>query len=95
MDPIVGGFFKAWDRQLYYCMSQDKNGLWMVNVRIPHERKNVSERVIGRTFHQVWNFGLDVQVYGHPFTLWGRISNEDIDAISSFKAKLDDLLPSI
>jgi hypothetical protein len=85
---VIGSFFKAWDRQVYYCESKDDEGYWMVNVRIPHERTNVSGAAIGRTFHVVWNLDVDVQMHGHPFTTFGRLSQEDVDSIYSYRNKL-------
>ena len=59
MSEIVGMRFKAWDGFVYICDSVDSNGLWMTREDAPdgnkqdqHSiwRRNVSERVVGRTF---------------------------------------------
>lgn len=61
----VGRTFKAWDGHKYVCDSWEENlGFWMTRVDAPIERRadvhsefrrNVSERAIGRTFHQVYD----------------------------------------
>lgn len=51
--PVVGRFFKFWPR-VYFCDSYDPAiGYWMTNVADPSDRRNVSERAIGRTFHEI------------------------------------------
>ncbi len=48
----VGKRFKGWDGFHYFCDSYDPRcGYWMTN-EATQERKNVSERAIGATFHQ-------------------------------------------
>lgn len=47
----IGFRFKAWDGKIYVCESRDNAGLWMAEDGNPKNRRNVSERVIGRTFH--------------------------------------------
>lgn len=38
----------------YFCDSYDPNlGFWMTNVDDPEDRRNVSERAINRTYHNV------------------------------------------
>lgn len=50
----IGIFFKGWNGQIYYCDSHDSNcGYWMTGVIDPWDRRNISERAIGRTFHEV------------------------------------------
>ncbi|MBM5458640.1 hypothetical protein H8F21_13805 [Pseudomonas sp. P66] len=59
----IGFTFKGWDDHEYFCDSWESNlGFWMTRVDAPPERRadahsefrrNVSERAIGRTFHQV------------------------------------------
>ena len=40
--------------EIYYCDSYDPAiGYWMTNVNDETDRRNVSERAIGRTFHEV------------------------------------------
>lgn len=61
----IGQTFKAWDGHTYFCDSWESNlGFWMTRVDAPAERqtdlhskyrRNVSERVIGRTYHRVYN----------------------------------------
>lgn len=44
--------------EVYYCDSYDPAiGYWLTNARNPAERKNVSERAIGRTFHEADDMG--------------------------------------
>ncbi len=50
----IGRKFSAWDGEIYYCDSWEENaGYWMTQVKNSEIRRNVSERAIGRTFHQV------------------------------------------
>ena len=61
MSDIVGQRFRAWDGHFYICDSYDpRRGYWMTREDAPEEnkadesgdwRRNVSERVIGRTYH--------------------------------------------
>lgn len=62
----VGRKFKAWDGKTYFCDSWVENmGYWMSWVDATDEdkadpnsrwRKNVSERAIGRTFHEIHDY---------------------------------------
>jgi len=48
---LKGSYFK-YEGAIYKCVSYDpKIGYWMQNVDDPKDRRNVSERAIGRTFH--------------------------------------------
>lgn len=50
----VGHNFKGWDGKVYFCDSYDPRiGFWMTEVGNTENRKNVSERAIGRTYHLV------------------------------------------
>jgi hypothetical protein len=52
----VGQTFKGWDGKFYYCDSYDSScGYWMTEVGNPDNRRNVSERAIGRTYHQIYS----------------------------------------
>jgi hypothetical protein len=61
MSIVVGRRFRAWDGHFYICDSYDPRiGYWMTREDAPAEnkadtegawRRNVSERVIGRTYH--------------------------------------------
>lgn len=56
---VVGHFFTAWNdgEQVYYCDSYDPAiGYWMTNIRNIQDRRNVSERAPGRTYHEVYDF---------------------------------------
>jgi hypothetical protein len=56
--PVVGRFFIAWNNgeQCYYCGSYDPAiGYWMTNIRDIQDRRNVSERAPGRTYHEVYD----------------------------------------
>lgn len=51
-DPVIGKKFLAHNGHVYYCDSYDPSqGYWMTRVDEPRDRRNVSERAIGRTFH--------------------------------------------
>ncbi len=50
----VGKLFKAWDGNIYFCESHDPSGYWMMPTDGSAEWRNVSERAIGRTFHEVY-----------------------------------------
>lgn len=53
----VGRRFRAWrdgGPAVYFCDSYDPTmGYWMTNEADPSDRRNVSERAIGRTYHEV------------------------------------------
>jgi hypothetical protein len=58
----IGKRFQAWDGFIYVCDSVDQNGLWMTREDAPEAnktdrhsiwRRNVSEHVVGRTFHLI------------------------------------------
>ena len=55
--PTIGHLFKGfssltWKTETYHCDSWDSEiGFWMTNVNNVEDRKNVSERAIGATFH--------------------------------------------
>lgn len=50
----VGSYFQGWSGAIYYCDSYDPRiGFWMTSVRDSADRRNVSERAIGRTFHEM------------------------------------------
>lgn len=63
--PTVGRIFKSYSINhnkpaLYYCDSYDPNrGFWMTNVEDETDRRNVSERAIGRTYHRVYSAKAD------------------------------------
>lgn len=53
----VGRFFVGLGGLVYYCDSYDPHcGFWMTNIHDVQDRRNVSERAIGRTYHQVYSF---------------------------------------
>jgi hypothetical protein len=50
----IGQYFKAGNGIIYYCDSYDTNlGYWMTGITNLEDRRNVSERAIGRTFHVI------------------------------------------
>ncbi len=50
---VVGQIFRGWNGENYICDSYDQRiGFWMTNLASDDDRRNVSERAIGRTFHQ-------------------------------------------
>ena len=56
----VGRRFRAWDGHTYFCDSYDPGcGYWMTREgsatnQTDADRRNVSERAIGRTYHRVY-----------------------------------------
>lgn len=49
---VIGLWWRGWNEQVYYCDSHDPSiGLWMTNVLLPSDRRNVSPQAISRTFH--------------------------------------------
>lgn len=58
-EKYVGRKFKTWSIKhhkmtTYRAESYDpSHGFWMVNEEDPTDRRDVSERVIGRTYHEV------------------------------------------
>ena len=61
--PVVGHNFGGTNNTtlktaIYYCDSYDPaQGFWMTNISDPSDRKNVSERAIGRTYHKAEDRG--------------------------------------
>jgi hypothetical protein len=53
-NAVIGKKYKSWDGKIYLCDSYEWNmGFWMTDVSDPTNRRNVSERAIGRTFHAI------------------------------------------
>lgn len=53
-----GHSYKTQSTQVYFCDSYDPEiGYWLTNVNDPEDRKNVSERAIGRTYHMAEDKG--------------------------------------
>lgn len=51
--PVVGHYFRNWEGKIYFCDSYDPQlGYWMTDVLDHCHRRNVSERAIGRTYHE-------------------------------------------
>jgi hypothetical protein len=49
----VGSYFQGYSGAVYFCDSYDpRSGFWMTNILDDADRRNVSERAIGRTFHE-------------------------------------------
>lgn len=59
--PVVGCYFGAYSgltrgTAIYLCDSYDPRlGYWMTQIQDPSDRKNVSERAIGNTYHQAFD----------------------------------------
>lgn len=53
VDPAIGKNFKGYDGKTYYCESLANNGYWMVEIGNPENRRNVTDRAIGSTFHEI------------------------------------------
>jgi hypothetical protein len=51
--PVVGHYFKGTYGLTYYCESYDPSIGYQMNATDGSRRTNVSERAIGRTFHDV------------------------------------------
>lgn len=57
---VVGHYFAGYsliagETQVYLCDSYDPAiGYWLTNIYKPGDRKNVSERAIGRTYHEAF-----------------------------------------
>jgi hypothetical protein len=50
----VGRRFSGWDGNTYFCDSYDPScGYWMTDETNPANRRNISERAVGRTFHPI------------------------------------------
>lgn len=83
---VVGRFFKAsllneaGDNAVFYCDSYDSSiGYWMTQLSDPENRRNVSERAIGATYHTIWD---------DQFCLWGRLPPEEVQQIEDFRKTL-------
>jgi hypothetical protein len=50
---IVGKKYRGYDGKVYEIESHDQCGFNIVEVGNPTNRRNISERAIGRTFHEV------------------------------------------
>ncbi len=51
---VVGKTFNCWSGNLMLCFGYDwRHGFWMRDLKTGEER-NVSERAIGRTYHEVY-----------------------------------------
>lgn len=48
---VIGHHFKAWDSKVYTVESHDHTGYWVAEVGNQSNRRSISERAIGRTFH--------------------------------------------
>lgn len=72
-------------KHVFYCESYDPEcGYWMTRADAPPEhladvfgewRNNVSERAIGRTFHQIHDDGPE---FGQPWSRWGTQERADL-----------------
>lgn len=51
---FMGTSWKHSGSARWYCKSHDAAGYNMVNRADPEDEKNISERAIGRTFHQIY-----------------------------------------
>lgn len=78
--PTVGHYFGGYGpastnyaTRIYYCDSYDPNmGFWLTSVIDPSDRKNVSERAIGRTFHDAEDKGDHFHIHQ-----WGTRIDKD------------------
>lgn len=60
--PTVGYDFKSYEGKIYHCESYDASiGFWMVNKEDPSDRRNVSERAIGSTFHLTRTYRIEIK----------------------------------
>ena len=51
--------------EVYICESEDQAGYWLVNVNRSWDKKNISIRAIGATFHEVQDHGVSWYVTTH------------------------------
>lgn len=51
--PTVGHLWKGLDGTYRCTAYESRYGFWMVNIEDPTDRRNVSERAPGRTFHRI------------------------------------------
>jgi hypothetical protein len=55
---LAGYSWESKRTEIYFCDSYDPScGYWLTNVNAPEDRKNVSERAIGATYHKVEDQG--------------------------------------
>jgi hypothetical protein len=54
VQKVVGKRYRAWNSEIYLCTGYDpRAGFWMRNVLDEGDLRNVSERAIGGTYHEV------------------------------------------
>ena len=51
MSDTIGHLFKAWDGKVYRITERDQNGFWIEELGNAENRRNISTRAVGRTFH--------------------------------------------
>lgn len=64
----VGKHFVSWGGEIFFCESHDQNGYWMFPTAGHDNWKLVSERAIGRTFHEIY-----LIAPGHWSSTFGRV----------------------
>lgn len=71
VESVVGHFFRGVGGKVYFCDSYDPQiGFWMTNIEMPIvDRRNVSERAIGRTYHQIES---ETKEYERAKVIWTR-----------------------
>ena len=74
---LMGWSIKNGVAARYLCVSQDRCGYNLVNRSDPEDTKNVSDAVVGRTFHVIRDMGRGIEV-----SAWGRVTiNRDGNVI--------------
>lgn len=65
---FMGGWPSERGGQRWFCESHDQAGYWMYATDGSGEWHNVSERAIGRSFHEIY-----VDPDGRRFCSWGKV----------------------
>jgi hypothetical protein len=50
---VIGQRYRGPGKLVFQCVGQDANGYWMQNLSNLADKRNVSVRAIGSTFHRV------------------------------------------
>jgi hypothetical protein len=66
---VMGWSMKRNEAARFHCYSHDASGYNLVDRADPEDHKNVSERVIGRTFHLIHDMGA-----GRETSAWGAVT---------------------
>ena len=64
---VVGREFMGWDARRWFAESHDHCGYWMYATDGSGDWSNISERAVGRTYHEIY------ELDGRKFCSWGRV----------------------